>query len=372
MSAIQSESEADSHPRRVSLFRGYHYPMPVYFDNWACGGFTLLSLDLTSRCNYDCDWCSNKTVINRPEPDSLSREERVRLIEEASDLGARTLVAVGVGEPTLDPDFYPLVKLAHQRGMITVLYSNITGLMDQDRIQFLFDHDVSIAIKLDSFNMQHFLARNHTNIAAYYRFLRNFMGILNTYRGSRTVEARDGICCNIHRVIGNMVINLENQVEIEHMVDLCADFEVPLFIRPIRPVDWAEAAPATWRQLGNSTGTRMPDPTLVEAASRHNTLFAPSATLQNHCAIYTFGLVLRNNGDVMVCPDNEKTRGQFGNVRVRPLHAIAADLKAHRIVKPGYCDMLPTLDHTNTVTKDLAHIAAGVARQAVAKTDATL
>ena len=357
--------QTESHPqatRCLSLFRGYHHPMDLYYANSESGGFTLLSLDLTSRCNYDCDWCCNKTVVNREEPDLLTFEERTRLLEQASTLGARTLVAVGVGEPTLDRDFYPLVEKAASLGMTTVLYSNVTGCMDRDRIHFLRDHDASIAIKLDSFDMRHFLARNHTTMGGYYKFLRNFMHIMEAYRGTRTRELRDGTPVDIHHVIGNMVLNLENYAELGPMADLCAEFEVPLFIRPIRPTNWAEADMDTWKKLGNPTGQLVPADELVEAARTHNTLFAPSATLENHCAIYSFGLVLRNNGDVLLCPDNEKTRGKFGNVRTRSMEEIAGHLRRSKVIKSGYCDMLPTIDHTNAVEKEMAHIRGASAR----------
>lgn len=342
-----SSAEPTHDGRTVSLFRGYHHPMATYHANWEAGGFTLLSMDLTSRCNYDCDWCCNKTVVNRSEPDMLTQPERLALLEQASRLGARTLVAVGVGEPTLDPGFPGLVEKAASLGMTTVLYSNITGRLDRRSIDFLFAHDVSLAVKMDSFNLGHFQRRNHTTVGGYYKYLRNFIHVLDAYRGSTVTEVRDGTTFHVHRVIGNMVLNLENLDELEPMSELCGEFGLPLFIRPIRPTNWAEADMETWRRLGNPTGALVPSPVLVEAARAHNTLFAPSATLENHCAIYAFGLVLRNDGDVLLCPDNEATRGMFGNARTVALEEIARRLHKVKVIKPGYCNVLPEVDHAS-------------------------
>ena len=119
--------------KQLNLFKGYHFPMKIYWDNYNNGGFTQLSLDLTSNCNYRCDWCFNKHLINK-KTDSLSLKEKEKILKEAVKLGAKTLVFPGTGEPTLDPDFYPLVEIAHKLGLITVVYTNLTGNINPEWI----------------------------------------------------------------------------------------------------------------------------------------------------------------------------------------------------------------------------------------------
>ena len=142
----------------LNLFYGYHFPMKLYWDNYNNGGFTQLSLDLTDNCNYRCDWCFNKHLINK-NTDSLSLAEKEIILNEAVKLGAKTLVFPGAGEPTLDPDFYPLVKIANGLNLITVVYTNLTGNIDSSKIKYLHDHNVSIGIKLDSLKPDYFSKR---------------------------------------------------------------------------------------------------------------------------------------------------------------------------------------------------------------------
>lgn len=58
--------------KKVKLFYGYHFPMTTYWGNYRKGGFTQLSLGFSSRCNYKCDWCFNKRLLNKDESDILS------------------------------------------------------------------------------------------------------------------------------------------------------------------------------------------------------------------------------------------------------------------------------------------------------------
>ena len=118
-----------------------------------------------------------------------------------------------------------------------------------------------------------------------------------------------------------------------------------MFIRPVKPVTWASNNPDDWKELGNLSGLLTPDQELVELANKHNTLFSPSSTLENHCAIYSFGLTVKNNGDMQICPDHHESRGSFGNVRDTNLKEILEKLNKQRILKPGYCVMLPDIQH---------------------------
>src|SRR3989344_3112041 len=111
---------------KPKLFRGYHYPMDTYISNQKAGGFTQLSLDLTSRCNYRCDWCFNLDLLGKDPTDLLTLDEKKKLLEQSVELGAKTLVFPGTGEPMMDRDFFPLVHFAHQLGITTVVYSNLT------------------------------------------------------------------------------------------------------------------------------------------------------------------------------------------------------------------------------------------------------
>ena len=280
-------------------------------------------------------------MLNKSEPDRLSLNEKADLITQATQLNAKTLVIPGTGEPTLDRDFYPLLDIANRAGMITVVYSNLTGNVDRNKITKMLNSNVSIGIKLDSFDPKYFKKRYHVKEKVFEKFLENLHQIVDLYQGSDqpTEQGR------AYRAIANMVLTRENMGELERITEFCRKSNLPLFVRPVKPVIWASKELEKWKEIGNSSGLLNPELDLIKLASQHNTLFSPSSTPENHCAIYSFGLTIKNNGDIQVCPDHHESRGLFGNVRKESLSVIIKRLNEQRTIKSGFCVMLPDIDH---------------------------
>ena len=323
------------------LFKGYHYPMESYWDNHDKGGFTQLSLDLSSNCNYRCDWCFNKELLNKDKSDLLSLTRKKLLLEESIELGAKTLVIPGTGEPTLDHDFYLLVESAHSLGMISVVYSNLTGNLDREGINQLHEQDVSIGIKLDSLKPEYFSRRYHVNERLFDKYMDNLNSIVSAYKDSKEHTSQG----TVYQAIANMVLTHENKEELPEISGFCKKNDLPLFVRPVKPVTWAKNDSETWKEIGNETGEYTPNNELVNLAHECNTLFSPSSTLENHCAIYSFGLTIKNNGDIQICPDHHDSRGRFGNIRDVGLKEVMKQLNSSRTIKPGFCIMLPDIEH---------------------------
>ncbi len=317
------------------LFWGYHFPMSVYWEAQKNGGFTQLSLDFTSKCNYQCDWCFNKKLLNIVDEDILGIEARKKLITQSNFLGAKTLVVPGTGEPTLDINLKETIRHAYNLGMTTVIYSNLTGEMDSELLRWMYNHDVSLGIKLDSFQEEHFINRYHTTIRKYKVFRKNLDEIVRVYANSK-VEIGEN---EAHRVIANMVLTKENLSEIKEISKFCRESDLPLFVRPVKPVDWANDNLDLWKKLGNGASVLYPEQELLDVANEYNTLFSPSSTIENHCAIYSFGLTVKGNGDVQLCPDHHDSRGVY-NVCMDSLEKIIRDLNKDRVIRPKYCLML--------------------------------
>ena len=324
----------------AKLFFGYHFPMASYWENYQKGGFTQLSLDFSSRCNYNCDWCFNKHLLNKDEPDILSLSERTKLMESAVELGAKTLVVPGTGEPTLDPYFVETIEKAYHFGLITVVYTNLTGKVNPNLIKFMHGHNVSLGIKLDSFSSLHFKERYHTTERKLEEFRQNLHTALEVYGNSQQV-IKNGTS---YRLIANMVLTKENATEVEAITHFCGQNSLPLFVRPVKPVQWALANPTLWKKIGNKAGLQSPERELLEIAQKHNTLFSPSSTVENHCAIFSFGLTVKSNGDVQFCPDHHGSRGMF-NIRTTSLREIMKKMNSQRKVESGYCVMLDGIKH---------------------------
>lgn len=322
------------------LFYGYHFPMSTYWKNYKEGGITQLSLDFSNKCNYNCDWCFNKHLLNQAEPEILSLDERIRLFKSAVELGAKTLVIPGTGEPTLDPYFVETIKKAHDFDLITVVYSNLTGNVNHKLMRFMYEHNVSIGIKLDSLSLLHFKKRYHTTKRKFDEFRQNISTIIDVYKNSQQVIT-GGIA---FRLIANMVLTKENAGEVEDIASFCQHNNIPLFIRPVKPVQWALNNPELWKTIGNKNGVQIPEDGLMEIAKQHNTLFSPSSTIENYCAIFSFGLTVKSNGDVQLCPDHHDSRGIF-NIRTTRLRDVVLKINLQRKIESGYCIMLENIKH---------------------------
>lgn len=322
--------------------------MSVYKGNHEVGGITQLSLDTKPICNLRCTWCYNKH-LNRDgvSKGSLSFKEKKELLHQAREIGAKALIIPGAGEPTLDPDFYRLIKSGHKQGLTTVVYTNLNGNIDEDEIKKLYDLDVSIGVKLDTFDKRYFQKHMCQNKKGdFEKFRRNLDSLLEVYRGSMVSEKRSWQQYSIHRVIANMVLTHENKEELERIAGYCKQNDLPLFVRPVKPVKWAEANLSAWKVLGNPSGEFNPSYELVNLSNHYNTLFSPSCTPEGHCAIYSFGLTVKDDGDILACPDHHDSKGRFGNVRDKPLKRIVQELNKQRNIKPGFCVMLPKVKHS--------------------------
>jgi len=110
-------------------------------------------------CNLKCPFCytaSNQKKSYR----FISLDDITLFLRQVSEVGAKTVRIVGIGEPFLDNrimdgDRFPFFELAAKHGITTVVYTNGT-LIDETLAERLFDYDVSIVTKLYSFSPQIF------------------------------------------------------------------------------------------------------------------------------------------------------------------------------------------------------------------------
>jgi len=85
------------------------------------------TIELTFRCNLTCVHCY---CIRHPDPEELSREEALRIIDEISEAGCLWLLITG-GEPLLREDFLDIYTYAKRKGMIITLFTNGTLITPQ-------------------------------------------------------------------------------------------------------------------------------------------------------------------------------------------------------------------------------------------------
>lgn len=138
-------------------------------------------INLDTGCSYNCPKCAladcpaakcshkdrqDLPIISSPSEKSETSEpieqaEIDRLIKQLAELGTKTLVIIGYGEPsenfddetTKFPDYKhrikPVIETAHESGLKTILFTNASNINEEQAI-FYRDHGVSLFVSLDS------------------------------------------------------------------------------------------------------------------------------------------------------------------------------------------------------------------------------
>lgn len=304
----------------MKKLKGFHYSKEEYQKM----SMAILTMDLTSRCNYKCDWCCNSAIVNKSLLQELTNNERANIVCDAAFSGIKTLTILGAGEPSLDDGLQSLIELAYQLDLTTVLYTNLTGNIDKEVISFLYNKDVSVVVKMDSLDAEYFKKRYHVKESVYDKFINNLQNLIAIYKLDKKSD--------IYRVVANMVLTYENLIELENISKFCSEASIPLYVRPVRYTDGMN----DWEKLGNPSGSTCSSLELTKKSAKLNSLnevlFAPSATQDGYCAIYTYGLTIRNNGIICLCPDDHTVN--LGNIRNK---SIVKAFQDTRNVVPGCC-----------------------------------
>lgn len=107
-------------------------------------------------CPWNCDFCFTESPQN---PDGRKQrlttemplERRLRLIDEASELGARSINFVGAGEPTIEPGFWQLIDRMVSREIVPIIYTEASlKLTRRSFASRLFDSGATVVVKVNS------------------------------------------------------------------------------------------------------------------------------------------------------------------------------------------------------------------------------
>lgn len=104
-------------------------------------------------CNLDCIYCYTRDYKPKEGTKPLNKQQLIRLMEEAVNLGIERLVIPGYGEPFMSPELWDVLEKAKELNLYTVIFSN--GSMINDEVaEKLKKLPVSLMIKLNSLDEQ--------------------------------------------------------------------------------------------------------------------------------------------------------------------------------------------------------------------------
>ncbi|WP_312001222.1 radical SAM protein [Paenibacillus forsythiae] len=182
---------------------------------------------ISERCNLNCIYCMMKDErVKVNQERKLTLEDHKRVFRQAVDLGCKTIVISGLGEPFMDPYLYnkqdntfPLLDLAEELDLYTVVFTN--GMMiDSKLAQALYKRRISLIIKLSSLNESVFSELNHHEIQFVdYREKDGRLTRIPHYLKC-LIEAgfSDGLDGNATRLINDVIITRKNMDEITEII----------------------------------------------------------------------------------------------------------------------------------------------------------
>lgn len=84
----------------------------------------ILTLDLTSICNYRCSYCIDKELVNHKEPKEVEWSCLRHLLSDLKERGCNCIELTGGGEPTLYSHFDEFLSFATKSGYRLALITN--------------------------------------------------------------------------------------------------------------------------------------------------------------------------------------------------------------------------------------------------------
>jgi len=272
----------------------------------------FLGLTLSRCCNYRCRYCAQEA--GRPAPQEVSGATLRELIREGADLGVQSVILAGAGEPLLDPAFHDVVRTTAELGLTTVLYTNGSQISPAVG-EFLYTHDVSISLKLDTLDESCFnwLTGCHDG------FRRTMRGLENLFAvgyGERECLP-DGH--SMTRLAVNAVVTCANLSDLIDLARYCDQLGIKLFLDNLSLVG---RAADNWRDLITTPKE------YLEACAKINSSLGYEAVGHSldraeACILWQYGIVIYFDGEARVCYDDPAIP-RIGSIYEHPLKELVS------------------------------------------------
>jgi radical SAM protein with 4Fe4S-binding SPASM domain len=135
--------------RQPLRLKGYSYYLEEVVEARNNNNILCMRLDTNYNCNLKCAYCYSYSDEKVKSP-AMPLEDVKNIINQACELGLRSIVYLGGGEPTLYPDFLKLVEYMASKDVTPVIFTN-GMLVDKSIAGNLFDLGASVIVKFDGF-----------------------------------------------------------------------------------------------------------------------------------------------------------------------------------------------------------------------------
>lgn len=329
--------------------------IPAELDIPAHYGFTMRGWDFDSRtvraaivshrmlnpamelgsnvCPWNCDFCFTESLGNpdgrkRRLTNELSIDRRLRLIDEAAELGASSINFVGAGEPTIDPYFWQLLERMKGREITPIVYTEGSlRLTSRDFVSRLFDLGATVVLKVNSLH-------NTEYQDSVLRGMRPKVGVPGTSYSHERKKALDKLIdvgfanCVPTRLAFDTIICRENVNEIERIHRFARERNIfVLFVNylPSGRTRDGHTTAISWDEQ-HRIFRRLAEIDRTEFGLKHGTSYPYAGGVP--CTIRGLGLFVKIQGDVFDCPGESVSLGNVKNDRLASMWEMARPITA--------------------------------------------
>lgn len=197
--------------KSATELKGYSYPIEMGRQARDRGEILTMRVETSLLCNLKCRYCAWDS--GSPLEDEISYATLVRFIAEGKELGAKSVVVIGGGEPTVFKKFKELITLIHSLDMTPVIITN--GLVvDRELAEFLYEKNCSILLKYDSYTeeIQEYLSGRKGTFASIENALHALMDVGFCEKQENETEQRMGL---------SFVVTKKNVQEVPNIWRFC-------------------------------------------------------------------------------------------------------------------------------------------------------
>ncbi|MBN2053047.1 radical SAM protein [Candidatus Woesearchaeota archaeon] len=282
----------------------------------------FIGLESSRLCPLKCLYCFE--YAGTPDEKELSLDERISILNQARALGAKTMVVTGAGEPLVDPLMKDVIEHAHQIGLASFIYTCGWNI-DLALARFLYEHDVSLAVKLESLNPEtHDFITGR--VGSHKRALRSIANLLEA-----------GYSTNVKQPDGSVLTRLE----IATLVLKQNYIEIPAIAR------WVAGKGIKYGvdELGLFGKARdnalLIDPTSEQYREVMGKVTQESLSKKGEaCKLWRYGIIINNIGEAKFCAEIAAETAPIGSIRelsLKELLKIKNSKYAARATACGSC-----------------------------------
>jgi len=133
---------------RPPKLRGYSYSLAESVKARNENRILCLRLDTNYNCNLECAYCYSYLKHDSENPVYMKLKDAQEVIDQGVEVGLRSIVYLGGGEPTLYKDFWNLIEYMREKNVIPVIFTN--GLtMTNEMAKRLYTLGASVIVKFD-------------------------------------------------------------------------------------------------------------------------------------------------------------------------------------------------------------------------------